>query len=912
MDSISKHNEHANTFAGLKLSGLICEYAENPLGIDTDRPRFSWKANSSERGQYQTAYRIIVDCEQEKLDAGIGNMWDSGKVITDKSINISYSGSHLLSRRIYYWKVCIWDNDGKKSGFSDTATFEMGLLYKSDWNADWVGYPGGKCGESLLFRRKFIIEKTIARARVYISGLGFYEMHINGQKVGDHVLDPGCTEYSKRVLYTTYDITGYLKQGSNAVGVMVGNGWYSTTVLLCQINIDYTDGISECYTPATHRSGWFVTTGPILSNSIYDGEIYDARLERTGWDTPEYDTDKLNLRQYGWSVPNIMGGPGGKLVSQAIEPIKVVSNMQALKIINPIKGVYVFDMGQNMAGWVRLTVKGSAGTEIVLRYAENLYDNNTVNQENLRTALARDIYILKGGEMEIYEPRFTYHGFRYVQVEGFPGVPTIENITGCVVRSAVEKVGEFECSNDLVNKIHSNVVWTEAGNLHSIPTDCPQRDERQGWLNDATVRAEESVYNFNMARFFTKWIDDIEDTQDEFGAITDTAPFKWGNRPADPVSSSYLIIPWLVYLHYGDERLLERHYNGIEKWNDFLGTKADNYIINYSYYGDWASPAEDSVKGSLGDGAISATTPGILMSTGYYYYNAVLLSKMARVLGKEEDVWRFNLLAEKIKKAFNDKFLDTENGWYAQGSQASNVFPIYLGIVPEQFKKSVMENIVKDVVEKCNYHLSTGNLCTKYMLEMLAEEGYADVAFKLVTQTTYPSWGYMISQGATTIWERWEYSTGGAMNSHNHPMLATVGSWFYKYLAGIQAKEQSPGFGRFIIKPYFLGKLDFVNASVNTLRGTIVSKWKRDEETIEMEVTVPFNSEAEVYIPTFIEKSGTFIIYEGDTVIWSEGAPAASTKGIRVLKQIGEYILLEVGSGVYYFRCKHANQLISK
>lgn len=909
MDSTIKQLQPGLFPVSLKPSGLLCEYAENPVGLDVRIPRFSWKAHCDERGQSQSAYRIIIADDLTKLDDNMGSIWDSGKVATDKSMNIAYGGLPLSSRGIYWWKVCIWDKDDRESQYSDSAVFEMGLLDKSDWKADWVGFPGGKCGESLIFRKRFKLEKPVTKARAYISGLGYSELHINGQKVGDHVLDPGCTDYSKRVLYITYDITRYLLPGSNALGIMVGNGWYASTALLYQMEIEYADGTTNCHTPAAHGSGWFVTTGPISRNSIYDGEIYDAQKEKSGWDTTDFDDEPSSLRKHGWTAPYMIGGPGGELVSQSIEPIRVVSHRKPLKVSSPKEGVHVFDMGQNMVGWVKLIVNGEKGAEIVLKYAENLYEDGFVNQENLRTALSRDIYILKGVETEFYEPRFTYHGFRYVQIDGFPGVPTLETVTGCIVRSDVEKTGEFNCSDALVNRIHENVVWTESGNLHSIPTDCPQRDERQGWLNDATVRAEESIYNFGMARLFSKWVDDIEDTQDEFGAITDTAPFKWGKRPADPVSSSYLIIPWLVYLHYGDERILERHYCGMKKWNAFLGTKADQYIVNYSYYGDWASPKNEAIEGSQGDGAVSAATSGLLMSTGYYYLNAALLSKIARILHHDKDEKKFTKLAMKIKHAFHEKFFDTKTFMYAKGSQASNVFPIYLGIVPDPFKKAVMENILKDVVENRDCHLSTGNLCTKYMLEQLVEEGYADLAYQLVTQKTYPSWGYMISQGATTIWERWEYATGGAMNSHNHPMFASVGSWFYKYLAGIQVDERNPGFGRFTIRPVLPQGLHSVKASLKTMKGMIESGWEKNGETVDFHITIPFNSRADVYIPIRDYLDGTVFLYEGETMIWNGSPLVIHLQGLRNVRLSDASIALEAGSGIYHLKCTHCHNL---
>ena len=876
---------------------LSCEYAYNPLGIDTTRPRLSWRVDFSGWGRDQKAYRIIVANSKRDLEDGFANMWDSGRVESNQSINIVYSGMPLTSGMRCYWKVCIWDNEDNESLFSEMAMFDMGLLSENDWKGGWMGFPAGKNGGSLYFRKDFDVRTDVVRATVYICGLGYYELSINGRKVGDYVLDPGFTEYEKRVLYTTYDSTSYLKMTSNTLGVVLGNGWYGAPKFILQMNIEYMDGTSTSIV-SDPNTGWNVSGGPIVQNSIFDGEVYDARLEKLGWDTPEYVSNLGSKNMDGWIRAMTVEAPSGRMISQQMEPIKIVEEIKPLSVTNPLKGIYVFDMGQNMVGWSQIKVQGSRGTEVKLRFAEILYKDGTVNQENLRTALCRDIYILKGDGLETYEPKFTYHGFRYVQIEGYPGTPSVDDVIGCVVRSAVKQIGKYSCSNELINQINKNVLWTEAGNLHSIPTDCPQRDERMGWLNDAAVRAEEAMFNFNMSRFYSKWLNDIDDAQDaETGAITDTAPFRWGMKPADPVCGCNIILSWLLYIHYGDIRILEQHYSGMKNWMKCLANKSEGYIINYSYYGDWASP----VKFSILNSACSAITPGALMSTGYYYYYASIITKVAKILNQKEDEAYFRILAQNIKKAFNKSFYNPATFQYAGGSQASNTLPLFLGITPEIDRQNVIRNIVKDIEAK-EYHLTTGNLCTKYIMEVLSEEGYVDIAYRIATQTSYPSWGYMVKNGATTMWERWENSKGNGMNSHNHPMYATIGSWFYKYLCGINADEDMPGFKRIIIKPYTPERLKFVDASLNTIRGLISSSWRRENGSFLLKVFIPFNCTARIFLPKAELKTG-FAIFANNypSPIWKNGGYINTVECIVSGEETKDYFVFDVGSGEYCF-----------
>lgn len=872
----------------LNVTTLKCEYATNPIGLDMLSPQLSWHIESEKRGILQTAYQVIVADSPEDLVQNNANIWDSGKIDTAKSAGVYYSGPKVISRKIYYWKVRIWDSNNKISDWSQPAFFEMGLLNQEDWKADWIGYPAGWPGRVLYFKKTFSTEKPIQKARAYISGIGYYVLHINGRKVGDHVLDPGTTDYSKQVLYATYDITDFLEK-ENAIGVSVGPGWYGMPKLRMQVEITYTDGTTEMISTSM-KVDWRVTVGPIIKSSIYDGEYYDAREEKPDLDIANGTILKVS-RTNRWTTAVATNSPGGKMVSQKLEPIKVMDTISPQSISEPIPGIYIIDTGQNLAGWASLKVKGKRGTEISLKFAESLNKDGTVNQENLRLAEAKDTYILKGGDEEQWEPSFTYHGFRYIQVEGFPYPPKPDDIRIKIVRSSVDQTGKFKCSNELLNRIHHMVWSTEASNLYSIPTDCPQRDERMGWLNDMTVRIEQALYNFDLSRFYPKWINDIEDTQEPDGSITDTAPFRWGLRPAaDPVSASYLLLALKSYEFYGNTEIIRKHYKGLKAWVDYLNSRTEDGIVNYSYWGDWSPPAKFGKLDGIVPSAVSKFTPGKLMSTGYLYYCARIISGMANILGNMKDEVFFKKLAERTAEAFNKTWWNEQTGGYGSNNQACNSFALFLGLVDKERIPRVVENLERDVVAH-NYHLTTGNLCTKYLLEMLTEHGHSETAYKIVTQETYPSWGFMLANGATTLWERWEYSTGSGMNSLNHPMMGSVGSWFYKYLLGILQDANDVGFEKFSIHPYIIDELDFVEGEYNSVKGIIKSGWRKEAGFIYLDVTIPENSTATVFVPTKNVKS-----------ITESNRKVGKVDELKFLKMEDNYAVFQVGSGSYHFK----------
>jgi len=837
----------------------------------------------SERSQKQSGYQVLVATRPEILAQDKGDQWDSGKVLSRASTQVVYGGKPLASARTYYWKVRWWDAEGRASAYSEPARFEMGLLERGEWKGHWIG------GHNQL-RKEFTLGAAAVRARAYITALGYYELRINGARVGENVLDPAWTTYPKRILYTTYDITPHLKAGANAVGIMLGGGWatlggpasgpmqpyYSAPAVLLQINIELETGKQAS---VVSDGSWKAAPGPIVSDSVYDGEVYDARRETPGWDLAGFDDST-------WSSAQVMEGSKGILSAQMMPPIRVVDTLVPLVMTNPGPGVYVYDFGQNFTGWVQLRVKGPRGTVVRLRFSELLYDDGTINRENLRRAKSRDIYILRGGgETEIYEPRFTYHGFRYVEVTGYPGTPSLDSVRGRLVHTAVEPTGSFVASKPILNQIQRIIRWGQRTNLHSIPTDCPQRDERQGWLGDAHVTAEEAMLNFDMAAFYANFVRNIRDVQGDDGSVTDTVPHKYGSRPADPAwGTAYPLLCWYMYEQYGDRRILEENYEGLKRYVEFLRSKAPDNILRYSYYGDWVAIER---------------TPGELVSAAYYYYDVQLLAKIAQILGKSADVQTYTELAAQIKGAFNRVFLDENRGVYANGTQTAQAMPLFLDLVPEEHRAKASGNLFLDLVYRHDSHLTTGFIGVKYLFPLLTRLGYSDLAYDIATKTTYPSWGYMIANGATTLWELWQNRTGPSMNSHNHPMFGSVGAWFYQALAGI--KPATAGYEEILVEPQIVRDLRWVSGSVETHRGTVSSSWSHQPGVIALEVAIPVNCMASVSIPKEEEMTDV-VIHEGERVVWEKGKFVPGTPGILNARQEKDRVVFEVGSGSYAFK----------
>ena len=887
---------------------LKCEYLENPNQIDTPFPRFSWLLEHEERKQFQSAYQIIVSSLKSLSKSEKGDLWDSNKVVSGDSVNIQYKGKSLKSDTKYYWRVKWWDIDGNESSYSDIATFETALLSNIDWQAKWisrkefidkkakkafqykVGISGltGRIKEfyGIYLRKEFNMDKLVEVAKIYVCGLGYNELRINGKKIGDRILEPAQTDYNKIALYSTYDITHSLKS-ENAIGIILGNGRCIESFgqdfpkLILQINIHYKDGTSNII---CSDESWKVSQGPIIENGIYYGETYDARLDINGWDEPNFDDSS-------WDT--VINVKGHDLASQMMQPIRISKILKPKKIYNPEPEMYICDFGQNFTGFIRLKVSGPRGCQITLRFSELVHEDGTLNTATNGSARATDKFILKGEGEEIFEPHFTYHGFRYAEITGFPGVPTMNNIEGLFFHTNVSRVGDFSCSNALFNQIHTNIIWGQLSNLMSVPTDCPQRDERNGWLGDAQLIVEEAIFNFDMVRFYSKYLRDIKLCQREDGSLSDVVPPYWKFYPADPAwGTAYITIAWYLYWYYHDIRILEEHYKGMKKYVEHLSSMAKENLIDFGKYGDWCSPSS----------VVSRKTPIELTSSWYYYHDAHHLAKIAQILGNQEDYEYFSNKAKDIKEAFNAKFL---KGVYdiiklspvdRTISQTSNILPLYLDMVPEKKKKKVLSTLIEGIKEEFSFHIDTGIVGTRYIFDVLTENGYPEVAYKLINQKSYPGYGYMIREGATTLWERWEKLEGLGMNSHNHIMLGSVDTWFYNTLAGIKSLE--PGCKSLKIKPFIPNTMSYSNASIKTIKGVIYSSWEKNETNLKLTIKIPVGCNAEVWISI---KDKDCVIKEGDATIWRNNEIIEPTTDIEFKKLEENHAIFNIGSGFYQF-----------
>lgn len=876
-----------------------------------------------ERNISQVKYQLLVSSSQEKAGNQIGDLFDSG-VVESGVCSCDYRGEPLQSCQRCYWQVRACDPMGVWTDYSDISVFEMGLLEPSLWEGRYIGVPNEIRGVG-MFRKRFHLDKPVKKARAYLATQGFSEFYVNGQKQGDAVLEPANTDFNKRLLYVTYDITTSLQEGDNAFGVMLSNGWSNHGKFRMQAYVWFEDGTRASY--FTYPMDWYFIISPILSATIFSGEIYNAIYERPEWYSPSDAFEKryhleqwrmqsaympLNREEnpqqfdkYAHAYYHAMelSAPSGRLQAQMLEPIKIHEQIEPVSIVKNSKEEYVVDFGQNFAGWVSLKMQGPASHIVTMRFSELQNEDGTLNMEYLTVAdptyplpMQTDAYFLKGEGEERYRQRFTYHGFRYMSVENYPGTLKKEDVMGYVVYSGVRQSGSFTCGSELINQIQRNIIWTEKANLYGIPTDCPQRAERQGWLNDLTARAEESVYNFDLSRFYTKFARDIADTQDDVsGAIGDTAPLRRGYRPGDPVDC-FTLIPSLLYDFYGDERPAAEHYGAMKKLADFLTRNSQGGLVPFSFWGDWASPvANCGVNGLFS--AVSAVTPGDLVSSGYLYFNVKLLLKFARVLHRDEDVRVYERREEQLRLAFNRHYYNGKTKNYGTGSQGCNAFALYLGVVPEADTAEVVRHIAEDVA-KCDYHLTTGNLFTKYLLEMLTQYGYVDTAYKLAVQTTYPSWGYMIEMGATTIWERWEHATGCGMNSHSHPMYGSVSAWYYKYLAGLSA--DTPGYRQVLIKPYLPQGLAWAQGELETLQGRVSSRWEKKNGSLEMRISVPGCTQANLSLPC---KDGQKVCLDKKPLLDAEGF--RETEGVAFTGRKDGRANFTLGSGEYVFTVKN-------
>jgi len=1038
---------------------LKCEYKENPLGLDVVKPRLSWLFNDTSRGAVQTAYQVLVASDPVLLKKDIGDIWNSEKIASDRSVWVDYMGAALQSGTRYFWKVRTWDRDDLPSSWSEVAWWETGLLNPGEWKAKWIGMdlivedkalanygswisaplpvaagkdiffrktfviPEGKtprraflnilgtqrarfsfngekaidldfqgsistipiqeklktgnnlislitknkrseevsvifymeiiysdgttqwiCSDentrvsqkiaagwdqpgfndssweppriiapfgkgeygwiknagpaprSTLIRKSFMANKKIRSARAYVTGLGNYELYINGSRIGKDLLTPGWTDYNKRIQYQVYDITENLVRGENAAGMFLGNMWWSSglgwrgcerynngpVMGLCQIRIDYADGTTDLV--VTDES-WKSHLSPLIENTIYHGEVYDARQEIPGWASPGLvDSTWQSVKtfsEYDHLIKSAEPGP----------PIRVMNEIMPVSVSQVKPGIYVFDMGTNMVGFARLHVSGDPGTQVILRFAELLHDDGTVAQENLRLAKATDYYTLKGGSPETWQPRFTYHGFRYVQMEGFPGVPDSTSLIGLQIYSSAPMIGQFSCSNELINQIYKNIINGQRSNMHSVPTDCPQRDERLGWTGDAQMFSPTASYNMNMDGFFAKWLHDMTDSQTKDGWINDVNPAIVVSGPGKPAwADAITVVPWVVHEFYADTRIISDNYAGMKAWVDYMIKESKNglYIFDqngWGGYGDWISVVP---------------SPAQPVSAAYYYYSTHLLGQMAALTGNEKDATKYNELAKEIAETFNKKYLDRKTSDYLSATQTANLLPLAFGIVPEELRQKVADNIAADVIAK-QKHPSTGFLGTGYILPMLSNYGYHELAYEVACQTSYPSWGYMVEKGATSIWELWNSDTEppDQMNSRNHFALGSVGEWFYACLAGIRPSADEPGFKQVIIAPGPAGDLTWAKGSLETIYGTVISDWKLDGQNLILDILIPANTHATVYVPTMGITNPTLTM--DGTVLYAAGKAASELPEGIELSEVGKVrMTLHIPAGKYH------------
>ena len=889
---------------------LRCEYLVNPFGVDRRRPCFSWHAKHDKRGTVQLAYQIIVSASPENSRAENGDVWDSGRVDSDDNFGVAYSGQTLQSSRLYYWRVRWWNESGQSSPYSHIAFFETGILNPEDWKASWIGPAqsttfssrgstllGKYLGEvvqshGVYLRKEFTVKDQvqILRARAYACGLGYLVFRLNGERIGGRVLDPAQTDYSKVALYSTKNLTKYLGPGTNAVALILGNGrfiqnnGFGPPKALVQIEIDYADGSRDYI---VSDATWKTSEGAIQENGLYSGETFNAQADKPGWDDVGFDDSDWSPAIVREATP---------LASQMLPPIRVTRIMEPQRLLSPAAGVYIFDFGQNFSGWIKIKAQGPAGSEVKIRHSELLNDDGTLNASTNQNAQALDTFILRGNGLEAFEPHFTYHGFRYVEITGFPGVPSLDSIVGCFVHTDVDSTGEFYCSDGLINRIHQNVRWGQLSNLMSVPTDCPQRDERLGWLGGAHLSAEEAIYNFDMSSLYTKFLDDIRLAQRQDGALPDIVPpYLAQLYPADPGwGSAYPVLTWITYFYYGDKGILEKHYPYLKKYVQFLTDNArQNIIENLGRYGDWCPPGSIPPK----------KTPLALTSTWFFCHDVLIVARMAEILGRKDEARFFAMLADEIKKDFNKTFLGEDgyatlqvSSFETTASQTSNLLPLYLNMVPEDKKERVIQKLMESIVQQHDYHLDTGIVGTRYLLDVLVAIGQADTAFKIAVQKSYPGWGYMVEQGATTLWERWEKITGGSMNSHNHIMLGSIDAWFYRIISGLVCL--APGWKRFRIKPHAFPGLTFATARLHTMTGEIHVSWERSERAFQLFAQVPVGAKAEIHLPLLWDKS---VLYESGLAIWENGRSKRSFPEISLGGQIDGRLVLEAGSGFYAF-----------
>ncbi|MFV0564716.1 MAG: family 78 glycoside hydrolase catalytic domain [Flavobacteriaceae bacterium] len=850
------------------LKNLQCEMLDNPQSIDVLKPRLSWELSSQDINVKQTAYHILMASSSEKLKNNTADLWDSGKVNSNTSINVTYNGKPLKSKDEVYWKVKIWTNKGE-SNWSEIAYFGMGILTYAEWKSTrWIGYnqlfPGDTVGQfsrlsARYVRKAFNLKEKPKQAKVYIMGMGLYELFINGEKIGDQVLAPVPTDYTKNIKYNVFDVTSNLKQGNNVLGTILGNGRFFAMRLeykpykiktfgfpkmALQLHVEYEDGSTE--TIKTDESWKFTPYGPIRSNNEYDGETYDARMEMPDWNTTNFDDSNwLNMM---W-----VQEPGGFPEAQMTPNMKIMDSLVPVSITETKQGNYILDMGQNIAGWLQIKVKGNRGDTISLKFAESLQGDGSLYTANLRDAKTTDTYILKGKGVEVWEPAFIYHGFRFVEVSGYTYKPALTDFMGKVAYDDMQTTGTFECSNPTMNQIFKNAFWGIRNNYKGMPVDCPQRNERQPWLGDRTTGAYGESFLFDNQTLYAKWLDDIKYAQTLDGGIPDVAPAFW-RYYGDGVTwqGAYIKVADMLYQQFGDTEGIRKHYPHMKKWMAYMEANyLKNGLITQDKYGDWCVPPESLEIIRSQDP--TRITDGELLSSAFYYHLLQLMEKFAEIINADTaDIQHYNTLAKSIKTAFNTKYFNSNSNTYANNTVTANVLPLAFNMVPKGLREKVFQNMVYEIEVNKKGHISTGVVGTQFLMRTLSDNGRADLAYKLASNTTYPSWGYMVENGATTIWELWNGNTANPeMNSQNHVMLlGDLLIWYYENIAGIKSSSEHVGFKEIIMKPDFNTNLAYVKASYKSVHGFIKSHWQKQGKNLKWTVVIPVNTTAKVYLPS--------------------------------------------------------------
>ncbi|MBX7124265.1 MAG: glycoside hydrolase family 78 protein [Cyclobacteriaceae bacterium] len=883
--------------AQVPLQQLKTENRINPIGLDATQPRFSWQLASTKRGTAQTAYEINV------TDSKGTRVWASGKVESDQSQWVTYQGAPLKSGQTYTWRARVWDQQGKPGPWSTPATWQTALFAVSDWQARWIEstLPEGEQERpSPVFRKSFSSAKPIRKATAFITSHGLYEAWINGKRVGDAWLTPGWTSYNKRLQYQQFDVTGLLTAGDNAIGVELGSGWYRGYIgfsgqknfygkqlgLLFQLQIEYADGTTAVI---ASDASWKCGVGSVVDSDVYNGETIDARKEIAGWKDARYNDSQ-------WASVKVVDGGMDHLVATYNEPVKKREVFKAIRVITTPRGEKVVDFGQNLTGLVQVKVKGKAGDVVRVYHAEVLDKAGNFYTDNLRAAKQLNTYILSGRGEETFEPRFTFQGFRYIRVEGYPGDIRTENFTAVAMYSDIAPTGEFSCSSPLVNQLQHNIQWGQRGNFLDVPTDCPQRDERLGWTGDAQAFSRTAAFNFDVHNFFSKWLKDLAADQ-----VQGSVPFVVPNVLGSEVFNNFAggsagwadaatIIPWNMYLAYGDSKVLEEQYESMTQWIGYMERNSTNDLWNKGFhFGDWLfyRPFDDN------DGR-SAVTDKYLIAQCFFAHSTELMIRTAKLLGRSDDVTKYTQLLDRVKAAFLREY-STPSGRLVSGTQTAYVLALNFDMLPEALRPQAVKNLV-DNIHAYDDHLTTGFLGTPYLCHVLSRFGHTDLAYKLLMQESYPSWLYPVKMGATTIWERWDgikpdstFQTPG-MNSFNHYAYGAIGDWMYRVATGIDTEETGPGYKSIVIHPHTGGGWSFASASQETLYGKVKSSWRLQDGRLTLEVQIPANTSAKIILPT------------RDVSKVSEGNQAiAGHKDVKLGELTDAGLAVQVKSGTYSF-----------